>query len=173
MNALEQAFRPLYGQPCWHVQKGIGSFLTLEFGQPALHITEPTPRRKRRVAVVHGEWHLWVYCCDWQYWQERQCLSTNASSTKTIRRAAMKLNGQALVNASITARATVLEFDLGGRLELVYNATDYDDLEKTEQWMLYEPAGYVYTLRADGHYSHHPGTDTANEVWVALPTTAS
>lgn len=40
-NIIDQVFQPVYEQPCWNVQPGIGSFLTLEFGQPHLIIHEP------------------------------------------------------------------------------------------------------------------------------------
>ena len=43
MNAVEAAFQPVLGLPCWGVQCGYGSFLTLEFGQPRLEVVEPRP----------------------------------------------------------------------------------------------------------------------------------
>lgn len=50
---------------------------------------------------------------------------------------------------------SVMEFDLGGKLEIIPNPELY---EKTaDLWLLYEPNGDVFTLRADGYYCHHPG----------------
>lgn len=48
-------------------------------------------------------------------------------------------------------KASVFEFDLGSRLEAKpYNQT-------SDQWLLFEPSGYVFSLRGDGYYSHNPG----------------
>jgi hypothetical protein len=72
---IEDVFIPIYGKPCWQFQQGYGSFLTLEFGEPHLHIREPwqagaqasdklQKHAARRLVSVHGDWHLWVYLCD-------------------------------------------------------------------------------------------------------------
>ena len=92
----------------------------------------------------------------------------NESSKEEIEKVARDIDGQALVRAEVTLGETVLEFDLGGRLVLVPNKTDYDDKEKTEQWRLFVPTGYVYTLRADGTYSHHPDDDNSTKTWLSL-----
>ena len=69
-DIVGNAFGPAYGHPCWNVKPGVGGFLTMEFGNPTLpvHALLPTAQAEgvpRRGAVVHGEWHLWVYCCEW------------------------------------------------------------------------------------------------------------
>ncbi len=69
---IEGVFGRLYGEPCWNVKRGHGSFLTLEFGEPYLTVKEPgevtpemSPVQKwyqcTRHVFVHGEWHLWIY----------------------------------------------------------------------------------------------------------------
>ena len=74
---IERVVRRLYGKPCWGVSPGFGSFLTLEFGEPHLEVREPVAMKKgtsagvrknliRRAVYIHGDWHLWIYCCDWQ-----------------------------------------------------------------------------------------------------------
>ena len=70
---------------------------------------------------------------------------------KTIKNALLEIDGQALTSVSINKSFTcVFEFDLGGKLEIIPN---YDEYEKdSDLWLLYEPSGYVYTLRADGKY---------------------
>ena len=69
-DIVGNAFGPAYGHPCWNVKPGVGGFLTMEFGNPTLPVHAPLPTAQaegvpRRGAVVHGEWHLWVYCCEW------------------------------------------------------------------------------------------------------------
>ena len=168
MNRLEKAFSQIYGEPCWNVRKGVGSFLTLEFGEPKLSIHEPTSTRKRRLVNVRGAWHFWVYCCNWKYFDNDQLLGHNESLTKEIEKIARNLDGQAIQKATVTTEETVLEFDLGGRLVLIPNKTDYDDKEKTEQWMLFMPNGEVCTLRADGQYSCNLAGDHLLKNWLPI-----
>ena len=148
--------------PCWGVKRGYGSFLTLEFGRPQLSIREPyhTDSKSRflrkwaarRFIKVRGDWHLWIYCCDWGVF-DGSCLVGDSSSRRRSDRAARYLNGQKLVNSRVVLRGmrTVFEFDLGGRLE----TKPYD--RTSEQWMLYEPNGNVLTVRADKHYTYGSG----------------
>lgn len=157
---IEGVVKSLYGKPCWNVKPGYGSFLTMEFGEPHLEIREPTvasatasPKVRKALAqrrvFVRGEWHLWIYCCDWRLFTGRKHIGD--SSTKgNIARAAEFLDGQALTNFSISRRNArcVFDFDLGGRLV----TQPYDN--KSEQWMLFEPLHMVLVVRADGRYKH-------------------
>jgi hypothetical protein len=159
-KVFETIFKGIYGKPCWNVKPGHGSFLTLEFGQPHLEVREPTlastgasPRvRKvltRRNVFVHGEWHLWIYCCDWEVLTKGK--GTGDSSTKSrIRLAADVLSGQRLIRFSFDPKKVrcVFQFDLGATLRTV----PYD--EDSEQWSLYTPKHMVLTLRADHRYQY-------------------
>ena len=56
----------------------------------------------RRTITVHGDWHLWIYCCHWRVWQndeeiaysnspndriDEACgISTGKSSIRVVRR---------------------------------------------------------------------------------------
>jgi hypothetical protein len=160
MRRFDLSFNKLLGKPCWNVKGGWGSFLTLEFGEPHLKIIEPRDSTSassivqkalgRRHIHVRGDWHLWLYCCDWIVSDESDVIVGDSSSKKRIDRAATFLNGQALSSAKLTPRGmrTIFEFDLGARLETKpYNRRD-------EQWSLYEPNGKVLSVRADKHYSY-------------------
>jgi len=157
---IEKIFRSLYGKPCWGVSPGFGSFLTLEFGKPHLEVRAPVVANKsasakvrkglaRRAVHVHGEWHLWIYCCDWQVFCGSKRIGDSSTKAR-IRRAAEFLNGQALTGFSISPRkvSCVFEFDLGATL----TTRPYNN--KGEQRLLYEPSHKVLTVRADGHYKH-------------------
>jgi hypothetical protein len=157
---IEKIFRTLYGKPCWGVRPGYGFCLTLEFGRPHLEVREPVVASQsasakvrkglaRRVVCVHGEWHLWIYCCDWIVVSGSKRIG--GSSTKAdVRRAADFLDGQALTGFSISPRkvACAFEFDLGATLK----TRPYDNI--SEQWLLYEPSRKVLTVRADGRYRY-------------------
>ena len=152
---VERVIRRLYGKPCWGVNPGFGSFLTLEFGKPHLEVREPVVPKKGASAKVwkglaprgvhvHGEWHLWVYCCDWEVFSGHKRIGDRSTKAK-IRRAAEFLNGQKLTRFSTSPRkvSCVFEFDLGATLK----TRPYDN--ESEQWLLYEPSHKVLSVRAD------------------------
>ena len=178
MSIIDDIFQPIYGKPCWQVEQGYASFLTFEFGEPYLEITEPREPSKeaseklrkrwaRRNVFVHGQWHLWIYISDWRLFHQGQELAHSESTRKVIRKALLELDGQKLTSVTVNkSYGSIFEFDLGGRLEVL----PMDEFEKTaELWLLYEPSGDVFTLRADGKYSHMPGdTPPEEEKWRSL-----
>ena len=166
-SMIERVFKPLYGEPCWNVQWGWGSFLTLEFGEPYLIVNEPEEpkpewppsmrkRHARRRIRVEEQWHLWIYCCEWKLYTGDKLVGDSAlesSSKRRIARGAKELDGQNLLQVEVdpSLGTSVFIFDLGSRLETMpYNAD-------SNQWLLYEPSGKVFSYRADGMYSHQPG----------------
>jgi len=153
---IERVVRRLYGKPCWGVKPGVGSFLTLEFGKPNLQVRDPVVATKgasasvrqtlaRRRVRVHGEWHLWIYCCHWEVLSGNKRIGDSSTKTK-MRRAAEFLSGQKLIGFSVSPRNVncVFDFDLGASLK----TRPYD--ENGEQWLLFGPSHKVLTLRADG-----------------------
>lgn len=157
---FERAFRRIYGKPCWKVGAGYGSFLTFEFGRPHLRVREPIAVKKRasakvrarltrRNVVVHGDWHLWIYGCEWEVFCRGKRIGDRSTKTK-VRRAIDFLDGQKLTQFSISPRKVecVFRFDLGA----VLRTRPYD--HESEQWLLFEPSHKVLVLRADGCYHH-------------------
>jgi hypothetical protein len=173
---FERAFAKIYGKPCWGVKQGYGSFLTLELGKPHLEIREPivaSPQATKRVrailenrgAVTHGDWHLWIYCCDWELLHKGKSFGSSSSSDARIQRAASFLNGEKLVRFALLPRGmhSIFEFDLGSILK----TSPFS--EKHEQWLLYEPTGKVLSLRADKRYSHAPRNHPENKTkWKSI-----
>jgi hypothetical protein len=159
-HVFETNFRRIYGKPCWGVTGGYGSFLTFEFGKPHIAVRGPIVAPKnasnkirkiyaRRHVCPRGQWHLWIYCCDWEVRSRGRSVGDGSTDTKT-ERAANFLNGQKLVRFSIAPQKLqcVFEFDLGGTLK----TRPYD--KESEQWLLYEPSNMVLVLRADGCYKY-------------------
>jgi hypothetical protein len=110
----ERIFDPLLGLPCWGVKSGYGTFLTLEFGEPREHIFGPLKSDSKnskvrellakRQVFVHGEWHLWIYCCRWRVLvgDEVVGFSDLDGSTKDwMEKAAVALEGKTLVDVSL------------------------------------------------------------------------
>ena len=168
MHPIKKAFSPIYGRPSYLDHQGYGSFVTMEFGEPRLETDPPRDRpfhfwkKKKaltlpsRLVTVRGEWHLWIYCCDWVLrWQDRR-LAHSESSTARIARGFALLEGQSLTDVVVNPDdgRSVFSFDLGCTL----HTTPYGDDPEEEQWFLAEPTGWWWSVRADGHYSHTRGS---------------
>ena len=166
-SIIDRVFKPVYGQPCWGAKSGYGSFLTMEFGEPSLVINEALKlgpdfsrtmqkRLNRRRIHVRGEWHLWIYCCEWRLYTGKKLVGDSAlesSSKRRIIRAAKELDAQKLIQVEIdpSQGTSIFTFELDSRLE----TKPYD--ADSDQWFLYEPSGKVFSYRADGMYSHQRG----------------
>lgn len=173
---VSQVFEPILGLPGWLVKKGQGSFLTFEFGDPSLRIREPMePKpeasdafnqyRTRRLVTVRGQWHLWIYCCDWEITEGEKLLAHSESSDEQIADATRYLDGQALQEVSVSPdSSTVFRFDLGG----VLRTKRWEKEEVSEQWLVYEPSGMVFGIHSNGMYTHHLGNTSPDDM-VFLP----
>jgi hypothetical protein len=155
----------------------------MEFGEPTVTIGEPRampvpipgvePRSvAMRSTVVHGEWHLWIYCCEWRLAYGDLQLAHCESDDDTIDKALHVLNGQALTQVEVRSGdgQTRFHFDLGCVLSTKPAPPGSYSEEPVEQWMLYEPDGRVLTIRGDGHYSHESGGSDEPDTWYPVLT---
>ena len=165
-QVVTEAFAPLVGKPAYLVQKGLGSFVTMEFGEPSLYIREPAKGLPGRLVSVQGEWHLWIYCCSWRVTKEGTLVAHSESSDKEIEEAMRFLDGQCIESVYVHPDcSTTFEFDLGGVMETQPYEPGTDD----EQWYLYEPGETVFSLRGDGTYDRSFGATPPDEIeWVPL-----
>jgi len=168
-KTLQRILKKVYGKPSWDVHKGHGSFVTFEFGKPKLEVSKKVLRPKagakflkypKRMAKVHGDWHLWIYCCHWEIRQHGRRIAHSESEDQKIDKACNFLNGQLLTKVVVTPRTwkTDFYFDLGGHLQ-----TSSYRSEPIEMWMMYCPDGRVFTLRDDGKYAYRPGNRPLEE----------
>lgn len=172
-DLFTETFAPLIGVPCWGVERGQGSMLSFQFGEPRLSIREPfvstsplaemrASAARRRVKPV-GAWCLFVVCCRWR---ASGTISADDESTHDrIEAAARELSGQRLMRFECDAAAhrATFRFDLGTTLE----TWPYEDDDSGEQWSLYRPDGNVLTYRADGAVSLDPGDTHPDRVkWI-------
>lgn len=169
---FDRVFSTIYGKPCWNVTAGHGSFLTLEFRRPYLVVRKPkmasaaTSARvlkelARRRVFVHGQWHLWIYCCDWEVISGGERIGDSSTKLK-MRPATELLDGQKLTRFSFSPSnlQCIFNFDLGA----ILRTTPYDD--HSEQWSLYTPRHRVLTLRADRRYQYDRSDRPPDEgVW--------
>lgn len=162
MTALSETqsplFAPLVGRLAWHVRRGIGTFLTMESGEPHLVVREPIEPRitrsarsvrrlKRRVVHLAGDWHFWIQHADWRLKTSNGELCSSDPIGTTKEEMLEDLDGQYLLSAASTAAGThwTLTFDLGGTLE-IWPA----DYEAEELWGLYRWDRKIVICRQDG-----------------------
>ena len=177
VDPLTTAFSPLIGKPAWQVRRGHGSFLTLEFGEPHLKIREPMPDAnswvlRRRKITIKGDWHLWIYCCDWRIRAAGKAIARSSGSMKRIDAAAREVDGQRLVSVEVDPGkgTSSFVFDEGAVIETWPWKEDVDKAtDPNEQWFLSMKSGDWLAYREDGHYSLGPGNRTPDEhIWLPL-----
>jgi hypothetical protein len=174
MRRIKKSFKPILGLPCWGVKNGWGSFITLEFGHPTLCIREPytskSPSKKirgraaQRLVFPRGQWHLWIYCCEWKVKVGSKVIGDWITEAK-YEQAIEVLNGQILTAIKALRGGTgwTFEFDLGATLE----TRTYD--RSSEQWMLFESNNKVLTVRADKKYSYGNSKRNPNRIrWFPI-----
>lgn len=137
-NEVERLLRPLIGQRAWGAKVGWGSFVTLEFGS-----------RHLQHHHYHGEWHLWLYQCDWSLSSETHELANSEKKKKLMQLAIDNLNDGELVDISFDSEQRATEFVFTGNLRL--RCKPYSDAAPDEQcWMLFMPDKQVASLVARG-----------------------
>jgi hypothetical protein len=164
MHPIAEFVKPVLGRPTWLVKRGHGSFVTAEFGSPELDVREPRlmpvfiegapAQTRQRYSFVGGEWHLWIYCCQWSLMLADVQLAHCESDDVTMHRALHVLNGQALSAVEIEPSdgRTRFSFDLGCTLLTLPAEAGVYDREPIAQWYLYGRSGLVLSVRGDGTY---------------------
>lgn len=143
---IHESFNHIINQHAWNVDKGHGSFLTLEFGTPEIEIKDPKTWESlpyplneypTRETSIHGRYHLWIYCCNWIINVGGKQIANDESSDELIQNATTFINGQKLISVQIDINkaTTKFKFDLGGEL-LTFN-NNYES--GIEMWMFFMP----------------------------------
>jgi hypothetical protein len=174
---LQQILKKVYGKPSWLVRQRFGASLALEFGKPKLNVwkkvLQPTKKGRkypRRIATIHGDWHLCTFCCDWEIRQSKRKICNSNSQAEKIDQGCTILDGQILTKAVVNSKNLVTDFyfDLGGHLQTKpYKKED----EPSSMWDLFCPNRRVFSLRSDGHYSYQRGDKpVAEKCWLPFTT---
>ncbi|MFF3070216.1 hypothetical protein ACFVSN_06890 [Kitasatospora sp. NPDC057904] len=124
---------PLLGRPAWDVRRGMGSFVTMEFGRP-----QPPDRFGR----VYGEYHLWIQMAAWRLETDDRVVV--GSEDPGLGEALAGLEGRALTEVVIRPPALATRFDFGGlRLETfpMYRSDPEDG--EFDHWSLWLNPGEV------------------------------
>lgn len=145
IHEIKNKLAPLLGKKAWGVSKGVGSFVTLEFGRPL-----PTNGSNER---THGEWHLWLYNCAWRLEAgRRQVLAGSGDSPDRIEAAIQQLEGLSFDSIEISPPAldTAMTFSEDMTLRLFPISQDME----LEHWMLYTPDGNVLLIGPGTSWSY-------------------
>lgn len=153
-----KALMVLVGQLVWNVRRGVGTFLTMEFGEPHLSVREPKQPRSatsanaqqvlmRRRIYVAGDWHFWVKYGHWKLSSARRLLEETTPSGTKLEDCLNELDGQRVIGIGIglIPHSCVLRFDLGAELEIWPSEEATDD-----QWSLHNWNGKIVAYRNDG-----------------------
>ena len=144
-DQLEAIFRPLVGQKPWQVRLGYGSFVTMEFGKKT---KDSWGVRGERISAIHGEWHLWLYQCDWKLTKHRKLVISSDDDRDSIAPALETLEGRTLECVHIYDDNFNTDFFFSGDLTL--RSTGYsDEAPDEERWLLYMP-GHKVLLNLPG-----------------------
>ena len=134
-DQLSAIFRPLIGRKPWQVRLGYGSFITMEFGKKT---TDSWVTRGKRFSTVHGEWHLWIYQCDWKLTKSRKRVASSEDDRDRLGPAVEILQGRTLESVHIYDDSFDTDFLFSGGLTL--RCTGYSDEDPDEErWLLYMP----------------------------------
>lgn len=144
IHYIQEKFIPLQGKRAWGASLGIGSFVTIEFGEPL----SPTGNKGR----THGEWHLWIYNSAWRLEEEnKKVLAASEDPRSKLEVAIQRLEGLAFYSVKLFTPAleTVFTFEQGVVLRVfpIYS-------EEFEHWMLYTPDGNVLVAGPGSSWSY-------------------
>lgn len=144
---IQDLFRPLLRQKAWGAKVGWGSFVTIEFGSKRLQHHH-----------YHGDWHLWLYQCDWTLKSQSHEMANSESRKGLMQTAIDNLNDRELLDICFDEQHISTEFLFEGNLRL--RCQPYPDAEPNEQyWMFFMPDQQVVSLEAQG-LRYEPASDT-------------
>jgi hypothetical protein len=135
---IDTLFRPLIGHKAWGASVGWGSFVTIEFGSRHLYHRH-----------YHGDWHLWLYQCDWSLRSNGRRLADSESKKGLMQLAIDNLDGARLTDLSFDSQRIITAFVFENHLHL--RCKPYPDAAADEEyWMLFTPDRQIASLRESG-----------------------
>lgn len=142
IETIEEIIDPLLGHTAWNVKLGVGSFITMEFGN--------------RVIGAHGkprgEWYLWTYCCGWYLEKPDGVFIGCQDPRDIIKQEITTLEGHILevVVISATAFETNFVFDRG----YVLHTFPLNFIDPCKHWILFTPQEKVLVLGPGMNWSY-------------------
>ena len=161
LELTDNSFDMLMGKPIWGIERTIGTFLNLEFGNPRLQFREPKTKSEslpsniaraftRRRVFLKGEWSLWVEDCHWKISSGSFQLSdyeigmrNQKSDYSDLNDLILDLNGQILTGSKIDFAKNSVEFkfDLGAIIQL-----ECSQIAESTEWNLFHFDNILYCV---------------------------
>lgn len=163
MANVHELITSIVGQLAWSAKSGIGSFITIEFGDPNLEVREPITAKqsaspkvaellRRRHVVPIGTWHLWVQEAIWSITAgENKCVFND--DRDLVDEVLRKIDGQRVLAVDFTEGKPgfVIKFDLGG--ELIISTAPGQLEADTTAWSLHRWGGPTVSVFQTGNFS--------------------
>lgn len=146
---IQKQLQGVIGKKAWGVKHGIGTFVTMEFGQP---LPSKYPNGKS-----HGEWHLWVYGGAWRLEKGEQVVVASEDDQRKIETEIRCLEGGVLQSFEVMTPAldALLTFEQEIVLRIFSIYSEETDDRGMDNWRLYTPdAGNVITVHPGGKWSY-------------------
>jgi hypothetical protein len=132
MNALDdvdEMLNRLIGHFVWSARGGFGTFLTMQFGEPHRLIRGPGQASQdssaavrrildRRLITIKGDLSLFIQNSRWTISAGEKAVDWKSDRALIDEMLIFQLDGQKVVSAVRRPDETVLEFDLGTKLQL-------------------------------------------------------
>lgn len=146
---IQEKLKSIIGKKAWGVEHGIGTFVTIEFGQP-----QPP---KRPGGKSHGEWHLWVYGGAWRLEKDERVAVASEDDQTKIETEIRCLEGCVLQSFEVATPALdaclTFEQEIVLRIFSIYSEETED--RGMDNWKLYTPdAGNVISVHPGGKWSY-------------------
>jgi hypothetical protein len=102
--------------------------------------------------VVHGEWHLWLYLCDWRIESGGQIIAGSDDDRSAIEGALKDLLFGAIESVGLLDPTLdlSLQFSSGTKVLTFSSSSSRDE----DQWMLFTPDGHCLTVHGGGSYEY-------------------
>jgi hypothetical protein len=123
---LAEYFGPIMSVPCWNVTAEYGSWLRLNFGAP-----RPAPREGQ------GTSELWIEMAAWEIHDEHRKLFHSNQARSMLRRAAVRLEGLALLSVQLSPGLMSTDFEFSDGTLLQTKPTERESPD--------EPLWHLYT----------------------------
>ncbi len=135
VNTIKKIIKPLLGLLAWDVKLGIGSFITMEFGNSI-----PDAHGKR-----YGEWNLWIYCCGWYLENPGETFLGSEDPRELLKQGITVLEGRRLEDIVISPKA--FETDLIFNDGFVLHTFPLNFMDSySDYWKLFTPEGKVLVI---------------------------
>lgn len=144
IDSINEIIKPLVGHYARNVKLGIGSFITMEFGNQVI-----TTRGKQ-----YGEWYLWLYECVWYLENPAGEYVGSDDPREALGRDIEVLEGQRLDNIKISDRAFETEFYFSNGC--ILHTFPVNFVDPVEYWKLFTPGDKILVLGPGLSWSYKP-----------------